>query len=102
MMPGTRKAASKPVPFSPRNGLVPASGQASCYAPLSEVGQVFQGNLRAVVALDRRLAGRAFPFVKVHDSPVHVPETPAAAQKKPNIVILMSDDVGWGDYAPNV
>ena len=24
--------------------------------------------------------------------------TPAAAQKKPNVVMLMSDDVGWGDY----
>ena len=23
---------------------------------------------------------------------------PAAAQKKPNVVMLMSDDVGWGDY----
>ena len=24
--------------------------------------------------------------------------TPALAQKKPNVVMLMSDDVGWGDY----
>ena len=24
--------------------------------------------------------------------------TPAAAQKKPNVVMLMSDDVGWADY----
>ena len=27
-----------------------------------------------------------------------VAATPAAAQKKPNVVMLMSDDVGWGDY----
>ena len=24
--------------------------------------------------------------------------TQASAQKKPNVVMLMSDDVGWGDY----
>src|SRR5262245_65916249 len=24
--------------------------------------------------------------------------TPAAAQKKPNIVMLMTDDTGWGDF----
>jgi arylsulfatase len=29
---------------------------------------------------------------------VTVASTPAAAQKKPNVVMLMSDDVGWGDY----
>ena len=29
---------------------------------------------------------------------VTVAATPAAAQKKPNVVMLMSDDVGWGDY----
>ena len=37
MMPGTRQPASNGEPFSPRNGLVPASGQASCQAPLSAV-----------------------------------------------------------------
>jgi multiple antibiotic resistance protein len=35
MMPGTRQPASYVVPFSPRYGWVPASGQASCQAPLS-------------------------------------------------------------------
>ena len=25
--------------------------------------------------------------------------TPAAAQKKRNVIMLMSDDVGWGDYS---
>jgi hypothetical protein len=25
---------------------------------------------------------------------------PAVAQKKPNIIMLMSDDVGWEDYEP--
>jgi Sulfatase len=29
---------------------------------------------------------------------VTVASTPAAAQKKPSVVMLMSDDVGWGDY----
>ena len=29
---------------------------------------------------------------------VTVASTPAAAQKKPNVVMLMSDDVGWGDF----
>jgi arylsulfatase len=27
-----------------------------------------------------------------------VASTPAAAQKKPNIVMLMTDDTGWGDF----
>src|SRR5262245_4733210 len=35
--PGTRQTASNGDPFSPRNGCVPASGQASCQAPLSAV-----------------------------------------------------------------
>jgi arylsulfatase A-like enzyme len=29
---------------------------------------------------------------------VTVASTPAAAQKKPNIVMLMTDDTGWGDF----
>ena len=29
---------------------------------------------------------------------ITIAATPAAAQKKPNVVMLMSDDVGWGDY----
>ena len=29
---------------------------------------------------------------------VTVAAAPAAAQKKPNVVVLMSDDAGWGDY----
>jgi hypothetical protein len=37
MMPGTRQPPSYAEPFSPRNGTVPASGQASCHAPLSAV-----------------------------------------------------------------
>ena len=37
MMPGTRQPASNAEPFSPRNGCVPASGYASCHAPLSAV-----------------------------------------------------------------
>src|SRR6478609_6952322 len=36
-MPGTRNAPSNAEPFSPRNGVVPASGYASCHAPLSAV-----------------------------------------------------------------
>jgi hypothetical protein len=37
MMPGTRQPASNALPFSPRKGCVPASGYASCQAPLSAV-----------------------------------------------------------------
>src|SRR5258708_8483945 len=37
MMPGTRQPPSKGEPFSPRNGVVPASGKASSHAPLSAV-----------------------------------------------------------------
>jgi hypothetical protein len=37
MMAGTRKPPSNGEPFSPRNGTTPASGQASCQAPLSAV-----------------------------------------------------------------
>ena len=37
MMPGVRKPPSNVEPFSPRNGVTPASGQASCHAPLSAV-----------------------------------------------------------------
>src|SRR6476620_12468940 len=37
MMPGARNAPSNTLPFSPRNGVTPASGQASCHAPLSAV-----------------------------------------------------------------
>lgn len=29
---------------------------------------------------------------------VTVASAPAAAQKRPNVIMLMSDDVGWGDY----
>ena len=29
---------------------------------------------------------------------ITIAATPAAAQKKPNVIMLMSDDVGWGDY----
>src|SRR5215831_17743524 len=37
MMAGTRQPPSNAEPFSPRNGVVPASGYASSHAPLSAV-----------------------------------------------------------------
>ena len=36
--------------------------------PHIEVGEVFQRDHRAVIALDRRLARRAFPLVQIHDA----------------------------------
>ena len=41
--------------------------------PNVEIGEVLQRDHGAVVALDRRLARRAFPFIPVHHFLVHVP-----------------------------
>src|SRR5215831_3282291 len=51
-----------------------------------------RGGLDMTVLRDLRLALLAFVAAGT------VASTPAAAQKKPNIVMLMTDDTGWSDF----
>ena len=59
MMPGTRNAPSNDAPFSPRNGVAPASGQASCHAPLSAV------MMTMVLGASARIASMTRPMLSV-------------------------------------
>ncbi len=54
-------------------------------------------SIAALGTLGGGIAGRGGPTARAQEATPAADATPRASGKKPNIVVIMTDDVGWGD-----